>query len=78
MAGDNFFSSHIAFGFVSKAFLDPFIENIDKKYKIDNMISLNDIWGENYYNQDWSVNPKCKLFAGWSNERINEYLQNNQ
>ncbi len=34
MAGDNFFSSHIAFGFVSKAFLDPFIENIDKKYKM--------------------------------------------
>lgn len=60
--------------------IDKIIKSIRKFilldcYKIDNMISLNDIWGENYYNPDWSVNPKCRLFAWWSNERINEYLQ---
>lgn len=41
------------------------------------MISLNDIWGENYYNQDWSVNPKCKLFAWWEKEKINKFIWNN-
>jgi len=39
------------------------------------MISLNDIWGENYYNQDWSINPKCKLFAWYNQEQIEVFLQ---
>jgi len=38
------------------------------------MISLNDIWGENYFLKSGKVNPECKLFAGWNNEKINKFL----
>ena len=42
------------------------------------MISLNDIWGENYYLPTGKVNPKCKLFAWWKKEKINKFLWNNE
>ncbi len=36
---------------------------------------MKDIWHTPYYNQDWSVNPKCKLFAWCKKENIEKYLQ---
>lgn len=41
------------------------------------MISLNDIWGENYFLKSGKVNPECKLFAWYSQEQINKFLWNN-
>ncbi len=38
-------------------------------------MKLADLWHEPYYNPDWSVNPECRLFAGWSHDRIDKYLQ---
>ena len=40
------------------------------------MISLNDIWGENYFLKSGKVNPECKLFAWYSQEQINKFLWN--
>ncbi len=39
------------------------------------MISLNDIWGENYFLKSGKVNPECKLFAWCKKENIEKYLQ---
>ena len=42
-----------------------------------NIMKLIDAWHTPYYNQDWSVNPECKLFAWYSQEQINKFLWNN-
>lgn len=42
------------------------------------MYNPKDLWHEPYYNPDLSVNPNCKLFLWWSQDRIDKYLQRMQ
>lgn len=42
------------------------------------MYNPKDLWHEPYYNYDGSINTNCKLFAGWSQDRIDKYLQRMQ